>query len=188
MHLKPDEIRRVEEIYGSPLLERVSFEMGEREWIVLRKSQASGRAHDVTIFVFREDTLAVIAKHTYPPGVYRAPSGGVLPGEPMEEGIAREVMEETGLQVLLDRYLLRVAVDFTLRGEVVAWTTHVFTGRYRAGEIGARDRVEIREARWVPLAELASEVRKGLLASGSAGLGYRAWLHDRVMEALGRIS
>ncbi len=177
----------MEELYGPPAEEHLAFEMGPREWQVLKRSQVNGRAHDVTLFVLRDGMLAAIAKHPYPPGIYRAPSGGVLPGESMEAGIAREMMEETGLRVRLKRYLLRVGVDFSHRGETVRWTTHVFSGEALPGEteMAPLDLEEIREARWVPLKELSGRIRSTLLASGSAGLHYRAWLHDRVMELLG---
>lgn len=188
MCLNPDDVERMERRYGRPAVEEMSFAMGDREWEILRRSQVSGRAHDVTVFVVNEGHLAVIAKHPYPPGLYRAPSGGVVPGETIEQGIAREMREETGLEVRLTRYLLRVHVDFTHGGESVAWTTHVFTGEPAGGEIGPHDREEIREARWLPLEDMAGSVREGLLSSGSAGLRYRAILHDRVMDEMNRES
>jgi len=186
MHLTPDETSRMEGLYGTPRAEWMAFEMGDPEWETLKRSQVSGRSHDVTLFILKEDRLAVIAKHTYPPGLFRAPSGGVLPGESMEQGIAREMIEETGLEIRLDCYLLRVHVEFTHQGERILWTTHVFTGEHVSGEIAPHDREEIREARWVSLDEMAGVVRKGLLSSQSGGLRYRAFLHDRVMKALGR--
>ncbi len=103
MYISVAEIRRMEELYGVPAQERLSIEMQEAEWRILRQSQVHGRAHDVTVFVLRDGALAAIAKHPYPPGIYRAPSGGVLPGESMEEGIQREMLEETGLRVRLKR-------------------------------------------------------------------------------------
>ena len=185
MYVSADEIRRMERLYGTPAEERMSFEMPDGEWRILRRSQVHGRAHDVTVFVIRDGMLAAIAKHPYPPGLYRAPSGGILPGESMEEGILREMMEETGLRVRLKRYVLRVRVDFSHRGEVEPWTTHVFTGEALPGEMGPLDLEEIREAMWVPLEDFPGRIRQGLLASGSTGLRYRAWLHDRVMAAIG---
>ncbi|HEV8337825.1 MAG TPA: NUDIX hydrolase [Candidatus Polarisedimenticolia bacterium] len=184
MHVTDAEIRRIEGLYGKPEEENLAFEMGPREWEILRRSQSHGRVHDVTLFVIRDGQLATIAKHPYPPGIFRAPSGGVLPGESMEEGIAREMMEETGLEVRLTRYVLRVRVEFQHRGAKTNWMTHVFAADFVSGEIAPLDLEEIREARWSPLSELAGTVRQALLASGSAGLRYRAWLHDRVMAIL----
>jgi 8-oxo-dGTP pyrophosphatase MutT (NUDIX family) len=184
MYLSTAEIARMEGLYGTPVEERLCIEMAPREWKVLKRSQSNGRAHDVTLFVLRDGLLAAIAKHPYPPGIYRAPSGGVLPGETMEAGIAREMMEETGLEVRLKRYVLRVRVDFLHGGEMVRWTTHVFTGEALPGEMAPLDLEEIREARWVSLEELSGRIQSTLLASDSAGLRYRAWLHDRVMKLL----
>jgi 8-oxo-dGTP pyrophosphatase MutT (NUDIX family) len=184
MYLSAEEVARMESLYGKPVEERRMVEMGAREWGILKRSRVRGRAHDVTLFVLQDGKLAAIAKHPYPPGIFRAPSGGVLPGESMEEGIAREMMEETGLRVSLKRYALRVKVEFSRGGETIPWTTHVFEAEALPGEIAPLDLEEIREARWVSLEELSGRIRDSLLASESAGLRYRAWLHDRMMQLL----
>ena len=187
MFVTAEEVLRMEGRYGKPAEDRMAFQMGEREWRLLRRSQSSGRAHDVTVYVLAEGMLAAIAKHPYPPGIFRAPSGGVLPGESMEEGIAREMMEEMGLEIRLLRYLLRVFVDFSRSGEVVHWTTHVFTASPRSRELAPQDLREIREARWITLEEAGGRIRETLLSSPSAGLRYRAMLHDRVMAEISRL-
>src|SRR5262245_6928589 len=187
MFVKAEEIVRMERLYGTPDEERITVEMDEREWALLRRSQTRGRAHDVTLYVLNGDDLAVIAKPSYPPGVYRAPSGGVLPEESMEEGIAREVNEELGIAIRLQRYLVREKVDFRHRGEAVLWTTHVFTAQPLTTDLAPTDHNEIREARWMPLQEISGPVARALAASRSAGLRYRGYLHRRVMEALARL-
>ena len=186
MFLNSEEIKRMERLYGRPAEDHVSFEMGERDWGVLRGSQTAGRAHDVTLYVRRGEDVAVIAKHNYPPGIFRAPSGGLLPAESMEAGIAREMMEETGLEIALRRYLLREEVDFSHGSEVVHWTTHVFTADPISTDLAPRDHKEIREARWISMEELSGRIGDALAASPSAGLRYRAYLHRRVMEELSR--
>jgi 8-oxo-dGTP pyrophosphatase MutT (NUDIX family) len=187
MFLKAEEILRMERLYGTPDEERIAVEMGEREWALLRRTQTRGRAHDVTLYVLQGDSLAVIAKHSYPAGVYRAPSGGVMPEESMEEGIAREVSEELGITVSLQRYLLREMVDFLHGGETVLWTTHVFTARPLTTELAPTDHKEIREARWASLQEVSGPIAAALAVSPSAGLRYRGYLHRRVMETLARL-
>lgn len=187
MFVKAEEIVRMEHLYGTPDEERITVEMGDREWSLLKRTQTRGRAHDVTLYVRRGDDLAVIAKHSYPPGVFRAPSGGVMPEESMEEGIAREVSEELGITIRLQRYLLREKVDFRHHDDSVLWTTHVFTAEPLAIELAPTDHNEIREARWVSLRELSGPIAKALDASHSAGLRYRAYLHRRVMETLARV-
>lgn len=87
----------------------VAFEIPYRasEFDFLKRSQKHGRAHDVTLVIFRGPEIAVIAKPHYPPGLYRPPSGGVNPGESFEAGALREAREETGLDIALVRYLAR---------------------------------------------------------------------------------
>lgn len=186
MFVSVEEIARMEGLYGRPAEDRVAFEMNDREWDLLRSSQKHGRAHDVTLYVWNGEEIAVIAKHNYPPGVYRTPSGGVLPGETMEEGIARETMEEMGLEIKLQRYLLRERVDFLHGKEAVVWTTHVFTASPVTLELNVQDQKEIREARWIPMSELSGPIAEMLAASPSAGLRYRGYLHKRVMQELAR--
>lgn len=187
MFVKAEEIIRMEHLYGVPDEERITVEMGDREWALLKRTQTRGRAHDVTLYVRRGDDLAVIAKHSYPPGIFRAPSGGVMPEETMEEGIAREVNEELGIAIRLQRYLLREKVDFQHRDDTVLWTTHVFTAEPLTTKLAPIDHKEIREARWVPLREVSGPIAKALDASHSAGLRYRGYLHRRVMETLARL-
>jgi len=187
MFVKAEEIVRMEQLYGAPDEERITVEMGEREWALLKRTQTRGRAHDVTLYVRRGDDLAVIAKHSYAPGVYRAPSGGVMPEETMEEGIAREVSEELGIAIRLQRYLLREKVDFRNGSETILWTTHVFTADPVTTVLAPTDHNEIREARWVPLGEVSGPIGKALATSHSAGLRYRGYLHRRVMESLARL-
>ena len=83
-------------------------------------------------------------------------------------------------------YLLRVHVDFSRADEVVHWTTHVFTAEALSRDLAPRDRKEIREARWITLEEAGGRIRDSLLSSLSAGLRYRALLHDRVMAEIAR--
>jgi len=186
MFVKLEEIARMERLYGRPAEDRVAFEMARKDWSILKGSQVAGRAHDVTVYVRQGDEVAVIAKHSYPPGIFRAPSGGVLPAESMEDGIAREMMEELGLEIVLRRYLLRESVDFSHSGMVVRWTTHVFTADPRSIDLAPQDHKEIREARWISMDELTGRIGEALAASHSAGLRYRAYLHRRVMQELSR--
>jgi 8-oxo-dGTP pyrophosphatase MutT (NUDIX family) len=156
----------------------------------LRRSQKRGRNHDVTFFILIGGKVVVISKPGYPPGAYRAPSGGIAPGEDFEAGALREAREETGLDVQLDKYLLRASVRFSCGSAEVDWTTHVFTARPRSPidqsdlKLEPIDRIEIKEARLVTIEELCGSIRQTLLSSGSTGLRYRAELTDLVVAKL----
>jgi 8-oxo-dGTP pyrophosphatase MutT (NUDIX family) len=125
----------------------------------------------------------VIAKHFYPPGLYRAPSGGLHPGEDFETGIAREVGEETGCSVVLDKFLLRTAVTFSHEHGNVFWRSFVFLADYKSGDFRHTDTYEIREVRLADWSEFESFGRI-MRTMEVGGLHYRAALHETVVELL----
>ncbi len=184
MYITAKIIREVEKKFGAPEEIRLAYEMTEREFDMVRRSQKHGRAHDVTLFIVQNGRVVVIKKPMYPPGAYRAPSGGIDLDEDFETGALREAYEETGLTVALEKYLLRALVAFTCTGQVINWATHVFKARILAGELQPIDTHEIVEARFATVDELTGSIRDALLASGSTGLRYRAELGDRVLDLL----
>src|SRR5512132_2640242 len=104
MYVTAEIIREIEARYGVPDEVVWQFEMRPHEFDMVRRSQKkAGRAHDVTLFIIEGGQVVVIKKPMYPPGAYRAPSGGVEPGELFEAGARREAYEETGLAVALER-------------------------------------------------------------------------------------
>lgn len=183
MYITAETITALQIRFGVPTEARLVFEMRGEEFEQLRASMKNSRAHDVTLFIIRDRRVAVIRKPMYPPGVFRAPSGGVLPGEDFESGALREALEETGLEVELDEYVVRVYVTFMHQGDEVDWTSHVFLARANAGEIHPIDTDEVAEAFWVTLDELRAS-SAALRATGSTGLQYRATLNDMMMEML----
>lgn len=186
MFIKPEQIRVMEQSYGIPQLLRLRQEIGMEEMTILQSSQHHGRAHDITMFIFNhQGEVAVIHKPIHDPGVYRAPSGGLQPDEDFEKGALREAWEETGLEIALERYLLRVEVDFTADNQLVPWTSHVFTARILSGELDPQDRVEIESARYATPAEIQGPIRQALVASSKGLLFYRIALTDAVATLLG---
>lgn len=184
MFITPEIIHDLEQKYGTPEELFFEYEMTEFEFRAVRGSQKHGRAHDVTLFIINDGKIVVIKKPMYPPGAYRAPSGGISPGEPFEEGALREAYEETGLVVSLEKYVLRAKVRFSLGSDAINWTSHVFTAGSVGKELHPIDTHEIAEARFVSVDELMGSIRNALLASGSTGLRYRSELNDSVMRRL----
>lgn len=177
-------LRQIERRYGKPKVVRVRWRIADEDLAMIKESQKDGRAHDVTLFIFRNDKLAVIRKPNHPKGVYRAPSGAVKRGEDFEAGAMREAYEETGLTIQLRRYLLRVRVKFIALSGSVDWTTHVFTAKAVKGRLKPIDTREIESARWVTLNELQGKIRDAMLSSGRSLLCYRVWLTDKVLSLL----
>ncbi|RMF94485.1 MAG: NUDIX hydrolase, partial [Planctomycetota bacterium] len=186
MYITQAVLNRIEQKYGVPHVLRTACLMSRKEFDLLKWSMRRGRAHDVTLFIFDGDRVAVIRKPSYPPGVYRPPSGGVEPGEDFEAGAQREAYEETGLTVRLQKYLLKVYVDFRHGEEVVHWTSHVFTARTVGGQLKPVDTKEIAGARWATVEELKTDLLSALQRSESAGLRYRAELQAATLKTIGR--
>jgi 8-oxo-dGTP pyrophosphatase MutT (NUDIX family) len=183
VYIKPSDILQAEIKYGKPQLREVTFSMPEDEFSMVKASQKHGRAHDVTMFIIKGDKFIFNAKHWYPPGLSRAPSGAAKPGETIEEGAIREAYEETGCKIRLNKYLLRIKCRFTCGDEFLDWTSHIFSAEYIDGELKPIDTHEIREVFEIHPSQIPS-IRKIMLTVESGGIQYRAYLTDEVMKIL----
>ncbi len=167
----------MEMLYGKPDCLSTTQKMTAGELGVVRASMKEGRAHDITLYIKKGDGYIFIAKPFYPPGLFRAPAGGVRRGEDFESGAKREALEETGVDIELGKYILRINVRFQSPEKSIDWTSHIFTAQYRSGEIKPLDKEEIREAKVIHLHEIP-RLKEMMLNSGSGGLIYRAYLTE----------
>ena len=90
------------------------------------------------------------------PGLWALPKGNIGPGEKPDATAIREVEEETGVQASLVTKLGDIRYVYTWAGERVFKVVSFYLLRYsrgRLGEIVPEMRVEVDEARWLPLAE-----------------------------------
>lgn len=200
-------MRAAEERFGAPRDLSLSFAVDSHELDLVSGSLRKLRTHDVTFFIRQADGIVVIRKPMFPPGAYRAPSGGVGAGESAEEGIRREAWEETGLDVQVERYVLRIEATFRGLGSwegweqipsavrhdreqaALKWWTHVFSARPQGGtELHPQDQVEIEEAKWVTVEELQGPIRQTLLRTGRGLFAYRVALTDVALDSLGWVS
>jgi len=170
--------------WGRPFHLWMTQEFDEKGWFLVQKSISQGRTHDVTLFI-RDvgGRFALMSKHSYPPGVFRSPSGGVNPGEPFEKGALREAKEETGLDVELQKFLLHVTLDITHDKELARWETLVFSAATTDERLAFTDSREVREARWATQRQL-EEINLKLRETGNGGLLYRAKLTESYLWTL----
>lgn len=174
--------------YGIPRQLRLNYPTPKAHYDFIRSTQKHGRAHDVTLYLYHKNRLAVTRKPMYPVGAYRPPSGGLHPGETLAKGAAREGWEELGIHIILDRYLVKVRVDFVCGADRIRWTTHVFQAKLEPGtspDLNPQDHREIAEAIWAAETDFFGPMRRGLLAMGSTGLLYRVHLHDYIQRHFG---
>ena len=100
--------------------------------------------------------LAAIRPQGRPPGVWALPKGLVDPGEEPAATAVREVLEETGVHGYLVEKLGDVKYVYSRDGERIFKIVSFYllrAGRGRIGEIEAPMRIEVAEARWLPLEE-----------------------------------
>ena len=184
MHLTDEILAPIRARYGEPALLEWEGEISELEYDIATYDPK--RMHDVTLFILNGDRLALIRKHQFPPDVWRPPSGGVKPGEDLVEAVRREALEETGLRIELERYLVEARARFVHRLSELGWRTHVFLATTADEQLAPHDTEEIAAARWGTLDELAGPLRERLLATGRAFWRYRVALHDAALAALER--
>ena len=101
--------------------------------------------------------VAAIRPRGKPEGIWALPKGNIDPGESPAETAVREVHEETGVEGRLVEKLGDVRYVYTRRGGMRIFKVVSFfllrAGRGRIGEIDESMRIEVAEARWLPLEE-----------------------------------
>ena len=101
--------------------------------------------------------VAAIRPQGKPEGVWALPKGKIDAGEDPAETAVREVFEETGVRGSLVQKLGDVKYVYTRRDRERVFKVVSFyllrAGRGRIGEIEERMRIEVAEARWLPLEE-----------------------------------
>ena len=95
--------------YGRP--HRVTAELGSWQFSPLTMGDRYG---EVCMVVRRPSGKLITAKKTfYPPGAFRLLTGGVGHGERIAAALLREVAEETGLDIVVRRFL--AVIEYQLR-------------------------------------------------------------------------
>ncbi len=185
MHVTDEVLAPLVLRYGEPAELEWTGEISEREHALATYNPR--RLHDVTLFILDpQERLALIRKPRFAEGVWRPPGGGIKPGEDFVAGAEREALEETGLRVRLERYLVASRAHFVYGPHELSWRTHVFLARTEDTELAPADADEIAAARWGTPAELAGPLRERLLATGHALWRYRVALHDAALHAMRR--
>lgn len=183
MHSQNEQIKKIEKEFRKPKELEMSFPMGKREFDDLLHSMRDGRSSDITLLIFKDNRVIVIAKPWYPNGLWRIPSGGWKPDESLIECAEREAYEETGAKIKLEKYILRINVTFTYNNKKVKWTSHIFVARYLKGKLRPVDTKEIKKVGLLTLEKL-EKLKPLLLKQNSGGLAYRAFLTEEAIKEI----
>jgi 8-oxo-dGTP pyrophosphatase MutT (NUDIX family) len=186
--IKDEELSSLIEKYGVPVVHEFAVDFLDFECGLVKKTESKGRLHDITCFIRRgDDEFVVIQKPQYArTGIYRAPSGGAIPGEPLEEAAIREMYEETGLTIQLTHFVLDMRLDIICKDRTIPWRSLVFLAKPVDGEMKPVDTREIFDVTVMPREHLIGKVAQLMEDSGWGGFKYRAFLtrqfFDRIDE------
>ena len=173
----------IEARYGRPREAAFLADYGPTELASLRQPMRDRSNQEVTLLVRRAGLVAMIRESVFPAGCFRIPSGSPRPGEDLAAAAIREGREQTGLDVRLERYILRAHATFRCAAETVQRVTHVFTAAADRDEIEPRDRGGVAEARWVS-AEEYGRMNAHLASVPHPGLRYRAAIQEAAWAAM----
>lgn len=127
----------------------------------------------------RGELLAAVRAEEPARGTLDLPGGFVNPGESLEEGLAREIYEETGCEPESMKYLFSLPNEYVFSGVVVPTTDNIFLCRLKDEEnLCAGD--DAASLLWIPHCELRAErfglksiskavamlLEKGIIAAG----------------------
>jgi NAD+ diphosphatase len=148
-----------------------------REGGHLRVCPSCGREHHprtdpvVIMLVLRGDEVLLGRQARWPPGRYSALAGFVEPGESLEEAVAREVLEESGVTVGPPRYASSQPWPFP-SSLMLGFTAPWLAGEPRIGDD------ELEDVRWFTRAEIEDAVS----GRGPLGLPPRLAIARRLID------
>ncbi len=172
MFIRP-QLSTIRNRFGYPYHQWMTYEFDEPGWNLVQRSLAQNRAHDVTMLIQGADgRFAMMAKHSYPPGIYRSPSGGVKPGEDFAGGALREAVEETGLRCEIKRFLVHITLDIGFQGQIATWDSYVFYATTQDTDLAFTDHHEVREVKWANREQVLDLIIR-LRETHNGGLMYR---------------
>jgi NAD+ diphosphatase len=138
----------------------------------------------IIVIVEHEDACLLGRQALWRPHQYSTLAGFVEPGESLEEAVRREVLEETGVEVLDCNYHSSQPWPFP------ASLMLGFTAVARAREIHLADG-ELEDARWFTAGQIVDGVRNGTLRPSSPlSISYRLiehWLRTRANVELNEV-
>ncbi len=183
------ELQALEETFGPLRREAVDLTVGPDSDAFWHPMQVKNRRGEVVLVLQpAPGQVLVHTKTFYPPGVYRLPTGGILPGEAVLDALRREAAEEIGLSVEPERFLGLVEYRFHREAEEAFFASWAFLLR-PVGRVAPHSQdtgEQIAEFRAVPVEDLpriAAQLRA--LPSPWADWGrFRAVVHDLVAREL----
>ena len=133
------EIAQLGTAYGAPVRRKCVLEVSQEgyEWW----NRATHKRHgEVVMFIrCKNGKLILHTKEFYPAGALRVPSGTLNENEPLLDAVYREALEETSLEVTIERFLAIVEFEFRFQGRSHAFSSYLFLLHELGGELKPMD-------------------------------------------------
>jgi ADP-ribose pyrophosphatase YjhB (NUDIX family) len=149
--------------------------------------EAGSPAEVVMVIPFGNGKVLLHTKSFYPSGVYRLPTGKMLPNEDPSTAFIREFREEIGSDGKIDRLLGIIKTILRADGEPVEFTSYVYLAKELTQEPNPQDGEEqITGFEGVPICELkrVAENLRTLPGRWRDWGKFRAIAHDFAADAL----
>jgi len=150
------EIIQLCSVYGLPVRASCVLDMSQANDAWWSTEKAHRRDGEVALFIRRRNGKLILhTKAFYPNGVLRVPTGGIKGGEAVVAAVHREALEETGLQVAIERFLTLFEFEFHCLGRIIPYPSYSFLLSEIAGDLKCLDPAErIAAFGEVPFSEL----------------------------------
>jgi 8-oxo-dGTP pyrophosphatase MutT (NUDIX family) len=187
-----DELESLAKQFGQPRRSSYSLRVSPATyaaWVQkTRQGPVACRGEVIMVIVRPNGNVLLHTKDFYPDGVYRLLSGRVLWHEEVEKTLRREVMEETSLEVNVDRFLGLIEYQFLCRESTVPFFSYLFQLSEIRGELCCLDHGEgitdFREANITELPRVAAQL-ESLEPDWQDWGRFRAVAHHMVWDLLG---
>jgi 8-oxo-dGTP pyrophosphatase MutT (NUDIX family) len=124
-HRVSDELNNLSQAYGKPVI--VGETLRIKSMFGALDERPARVAEVVPVIQRPGGRLVTMIKDNYPADAYRLPSGGIHKGEPILDALLRESYEETGLKVIVRRFLAIVRYQVIVAsGRTGRFTSYAF--------------------------------------------------------------
>ncbi len=185
--VNPTEIADLAARFGTPLLWKRTLDVSAKTVEDRRIKNAKRRGEVVFALPRPGHRVLLHNKSFYPAGIYRLLSGGVDVGEPVEAAAQREILEETGLDAALVRFLGIVEYNFRNGNDHAEFVSYVFLTTETTGTPHVLDEheqiAEFKEVAWSELERVAEQLENLTGDWHDWGI-FRAIPHRLVLQAI----
>ncbi len=184
--ISEEEVGELAQRFGAPV--RRVFNLQADEYIRSYRWRADSDRRAEVVFAIQDPAgrIWVHAKAHYPGHIFRLPSGGIEWQENVYEALLREVAEETGLAVVVKRFVGLIEYRFHHSGSTVKFASYVFHLLCGSQAPCLPDDGEISQFRPIlpfQLLQLSADMRN--MVGDRRGWGeWRALAHDLVYDVL----